>query len=43
MQHDYVENVKFDTDNVLSSLNKMMWSSIEEYAKTYYYRDMKKD
>ena len=40
VEYDYVENVKFDTDNGLSSLNKMMWGSIEEYAKTRYYEDM---
>lgn len=42
-EYDYVENIKFNTDNGLSSLKKMMWSSIEEYAKTRYYTDVKKD
>ena len=43
VEYDYVENIKFDTHKGLSSLKKMMWSSIEEYAKTRYYKDMKKD
>lgn len=34
--YEYIENVKFNTDNGLSSLKKLMWSSIEEYAKTRY-------
>ena len=42
-EYDYVENIKFNTDNGLSSLKKMMWRSIEEYAKTRYYTDVKKD
>lgn len=42
-EYDYVENIKFNTDNGLSSLKKMMWRSIEEYAKTRYRADMKKD
>ena len=43
VEYDYVENIKFDTHKGLSSLKKMMWNSIEEYAKTRYYKDMKKD
>lgn len=43
VEYDYVENIKFNTDNGLSSLKKMMWRSIEEYAKTRYYTDVKKD
>lgn len=42
-EYDYVENIKFNTDNGLSSLKKMTWRSIEEYAKTRYYTDVKKD
>ena len=42
-EYDYVENIEFNTDNGLSSLKKVMWRSIEEYAKTRYYTDMKKD
>ena len=42
-EYDYVENIEFNTDNGLSSLKKMMWRSIEEYAKTRYYTDVKKD
>lgn len=35
-EYDYIENVKFNTDNGLSSLDRLMWSSIEEYAKKRY-------
>ena len=42
-EYDYVKNIKFNTDNGLSSLKKVMWSSIEEYAKTRYSVDVKKD
>ena len=35
-EYDYIENVKFNIDNGLSSLKKLIWSSIEEYAKTRY-------
>ena len=35
-EYDYIENVKFNTDDGLSSLERLMWSSIEEYAKTRY-------
>lgn len=35
-EYDYIENVKFNPDNGLSSLKKLMWNSIEEYAKTRY-------
>lgn len=35
-EYDYIENVKFNTDNGLSSLKKLMWASIEDYAKTRY-------
>ena len=40
-EYDYIENVKFNTDNGLSSLKKLMWSSIEEYAKTRYSAEQK--
>ena len=42
-EYDYAENIKFNTDNGVSSLKKVMWSSIEEYAKTRYNADVKKD
>lgn len=35
-EYDCVENIEFNTNNSLSSLNKVIWSSIEEYAKTRY-------
>lgn len=41
-EYDYVENIKFNTDNGLSSLKKMMWKSIEEYAKNSYSMEQKK-
>ena len=42
-EYDCIENIKFNTDNGVSSLKKVMWSSIEEYAKTRYFADVKKD
>ena len=41
-EYEYIENVKFNTDNGLSSLKKIMWSSIEEYAKNSYSIEQKK-
>ena len=35
-EYDNIETVLFKTDHGLSSLNKLMWSSIEDYAKTRY-------
>jgi len=35
-KYDNIETVIFKTDDGLSSLNKLMWSFIEDYAKTRY-------
>lgn len=40
-EYDYIENVKFNTDDGLSSLERLMWSSIEKYAKTRYSTEQK--
>ena len=40
-EYDYIENVKFNTDNGVSSLERLMWNSIEEYAKTRYSAEQK--
>ena len=35
-EYDNIETVIFETDNGLSSLNDVIWGSIENYAKTRY-------
>ena len=36
-EYEYIENIKFYTDNGVSSLKKVMWNVIKEYAKTQNY------
>lgn len=40
-EYDYIENVKFNTNNGLSSFERIMWGFIEEYAKTRYSAEQK--
>lgn len=36
VEYDNIETVIYKVDDGLTSLNKLMWSSIEDYAKTRY-------
>lgn len=36
-EYEHIENIEFNDDNGLSSLKKVMWNAIKEYAKTQNY------